>query len=63
MNENATDSDVTIFSNECTPGEHVLVYAHLFDQGDTHYLRFVGLGPTLDLDPPNKTVFFLYVKL
>ena len=59
MNENATDSDVAIFSSECTPGEHVLVSAHLFDQGGTHYLKSVGLGPTLDSDPPDKTIFFL----
>ena len=59
MNENDNDSDVANFSAACTPGEHVLVAAHLFDEGGTHYLRKVGLGPTLDSDPPGKTVFFL----
>ena len=59
MNENANDSDVANFSAACTPGEHVLVAAHLFDEGGKHYLRQVGLGPTLDSDPPAKTVFFL----
>ena len=59
MNENANDSDVVNFSAAYTSGEHVLVAANLFDEGGTHYLRNVGLGPTLDCDPPAKTVFFL----
>ena len=55
MQEN---EDVAAFSRRCVQGSHVLVCADTFDSGGTHYLRSVGLGPTLDTDPPPKTVFF-----
>ena len=56
MQEN---DDVSRFSYRCARGSHVLMCADTFDSGGTHYLRSVGLGPTLDTDPPPKTVFFV----
>ena len=55
MQEN---QNVANFSRDCARGSHVLVCADTFDAGGTHYLRSVGLGPALDVDPPAKTVFF-----
>ena len=53
------DEDVAAFSRRCGRGSHVLMCADHFESSGTHYLRSVGLGPTLDTDPPAKTVFFV----
>ena len=52
-------TDKVAFSSECSIGDHVLVCADMFNEGENHYLQSVGLGPALHADPPVETVFFV----